>query len=61
MPNLINFLKRDEFIENEKLLLNLSGIKVFLRTERILGKTFLKKTFSILSIRLHYLGDRLDK
>ena len=31
-------LKRDEYIEKEKLLLNLSGIEVFFRTERILSE-----------------------
>ena len=38
------FLKRDEYIENKKLLLNLSGIKDFSRIERKLSKTFLTKT-----------------
>ena len=38
------FLKRDEYIENEKLLWNLYDIEVFFRIKRILSKTFLKKT-----------------
>ena len=55
------FLKRGEYLENEKLLLNLSDIKVFFRIEKILSKTFLEKTIIILRIHLHYLGDVLDK
>ena len=55
------FFKRGEYIENEKLLLNLSGIKVFFSIEKILSKTFLKKIISILGMHLHYLGDLLDK
>ena len=51
-----DFLKRDESIENEKLLLNLSDIKVFFRIERILSKTILGKTISIVSILLHFWG-----
>ena len=51
-----DFLKRGESIENEKLLLNLSDIKVFFRTEGILRKTFLKKTISIVSVHLPFLG-----
>ena len=52
------FLKRGESIENEKLLLNLSDIKVFFRIEGILSKTFVKRTISIVGIRLlfHFLG-----
>ena len=38
-------------------MLNLSDIKDFFRIERIL----LKKTISILSMHLHYLGDVFDK
>ena len=37
-------IKRSEYIENKKLLLILSDTKVFFRIERILSKTFLKKT-----------------
>ena len=37
-------IKRSEYIENEKLLLNLSDTKIFFRIVRILSKTFLKKT-----------------
>ena len=56
------FLKRGEYIKNEKLLLNLSGIEVFFfRTERIFSKTFLKKSITVFSINLHYLGDTLHK
>ena len=51
-----DFLKRGESIENEKLLLNLSDIKVFFRTEGILRKTFLKKTIGIFSVHLPFLG-----
>ena len=51
-----DFLKRGESIENEKLLLNLSDIKVFFRTEGILRKTFPKKTISIVSVHLPFLG-----
>ena len=54
-------LKRDEYIEKEKLLLNLSGIEVFFRTERILSEIIIKKIISIFIIQLHYLGDTLDK
>ena len=50
------FFKRGESIENKKLLLNLSEIKVFFRNEGILSKSFLKKAVSIVSIRLHFLG-----
>ena len=53
------FWKRSEYIENEKLLLNLSGIKDFSKIERKLCKTFLKATISILTIHLHYLGHAL--
>ena len=48
-------LKRCEAMENVKLLLNLSDIKVFFRIEGVLIETFLKKTISIVSIHLHYL------
>ena len=41
------FFKRGESIENKKLLLNLSEIKVFFRNEGILSKSFLKKAISI--------------
>ena len=34
---------------------------LFFIIERILSETFLKKTISIFSIHLHYLGDPLDK
>ena len=51
------FFKRGKYVEHEKLLLNLTDIKVFLReNEKILCKTFLKKTISIHSIYLdHYI------
>ena len=53
------FLKRGEYIEKEKNLLNLSDIEDFFRIERILSKIFLKKTISVLSMHLHHLGDVL--
>ena len=56
-PQLI--FRRDESIENEKLLLNLSDIKSFFRIEGIIRKTFLKKIISIVSIRFHFLGGRI--
>ena len=41
------FLKRNEYIKNENLSLNLSDIKFsFFRTERMLVKTFLQKAIS---------------
>ena len=56
------FLKRDEYVENEELFLNLSDTKgLFFRIKMILSKTFFKKTVSILGIHLLYLGDALDK
>ena len=55
-----DFLKRGAYIDNKKLLLNLSVIKtLFFRNERILRETFLKKTISILSIDFLYLVDPL--
>ena len=46
--NLTVLLKKgSEYPKNEKLLLNLSNIKVyFFRIESILSKTFLKKLFN---------------
>ena len=57
---IIFFFKIGEYIDSKKILLNLFGIEVF-RIERILTKTFLIKTISILSIHLHYLKNTLDK
>ena len=61
MPKLQQLFLRGEYIENEKFLFNLCDIKAFFRIERILSKPFLKKTFSILSMHVHHLGDVLDK
>ena len=58
-PQLI--FRRDESIENEKLLLNLSDIKIFFRIEGIIRKTFLKKIIGIVSIRFHFLGGRIRR
>ena len=56
------FLKRDEYIENEELFLNLSDIKgLFFRIKTVFSKTFFKKTISILGIHLLYLVDALGK
>ena len=56
------FLKRNEYNESEKIQLNLSDTKVvFLRAESLLGKTFAKKTISLFSIHLRYLGDAFEK
>ena len=55
------FFKEGEYIENKKLLLNLSDSKDFFRIERILSKTLLNMAISILSMHFHHLGNVLDK
>ena len=61
-PQQLFFKKKNgEYIKDEKLLLNLSEIKSFFRIERILSKSFFKKTMSTLGMHLHHLGDILDK
>ena len=51
------FLKRSESIENEKFLLNLSDINLFFpELKGYSANFFSKKTISIVSINLHFLG-----
>ena len=58
------FLKRGEYIENEYMSVYIwiyLSSKFFFRIEKVLSKTFLKKTISSLTIQFIYQGDTLDK
>lgn len=53
--------KQGKYLENKVFVKPIWYQFIFLRMESNLGKTFLKKVISILSIYLHHLEDLLDK